>query len=135
MAGGRARSRCGRGRGPDRFCRDGGRAGALAVSVATMGVAIPGVGCVRDHWRRPVRGRIGVGVRVVACAVLVVVLKVYCFLLLFFHSSLLTLARARPILRREAHFLFFLPLPNAIYRPYATSRVSCCGGGRTVASG
>ena len=79
MAGGRALGRCGRGRGPDRFFRGGGRVRALAISVTTMGVAIPGLGCVHDSWRRPVCERIGVDVCVVTCAVLTVVLKGYCF--------------------------------------------------------
>ena len=48
---------------------------ALTVFLVVMGVAIPGLGCVRDHCRRPVRGRMGVDVRVVACVVLAVVLK------------------------------------------------------------
>ena len=56
---GHARVRRGCGRGLGRFCCGSGRAGccgvavALAVSVAAVGVVIPGLGCVCGHCRRP----------------------------------------------------------------------------------
>ena len=49
---------------------------SAVASVAAMGVTIPGLGCVCDRCRWSVLGHIGVNVRVVASAVLAVVLKV-----------------------------------------------------------